>query len=80
MPSGRLWKQERYDQIIEEQVSISYAASGISMEYTDDISPYERKMIFDTIMKIQEAKKRAMEEARENRNSTNRRPTSRFSR
>lgn len=63
MSDGRYYKQHRYDQILEEQVSISYAANGISISDTDDLSPYDREMILKTIYKIKEMEREAQERA-----------------
>lgn len=52
---GRFWKQVRYDQIVEEQVAISYASKGISISDTDEMTPYDREQILKMIQKIKEA-------------------------
>lgn len=55
MGDGRHWKQVRYDQIVEEQVAISYASKGISISDTDEMTPYDREQILKMIQKIKEA-------------------------
>lgn len=60
---GRLWKQERYDEILEEQVLISYAAKGISITDTDELTPYDRNIILQSIMKIKDQEAKAQQQA-----------------
>ena len=63
MPNGRLYKQERYDRILEEQVAISYASKGISIADTDQLSPYDRQVILNAIKEIKEAEAEARAQA-----------------
>lgn len=56
-------KSTRYQQVIEEQVAISYASKGISFADTDMMCPYERKIVLDTISKIKEKEREDIEEA-----------------
>lgn len=70
------YKQQRYHEIVEEQVAISYASKGgVTISDTDDISPYDRKIILKSILKIKEAESDAAEKAA---NPNIRRTTSRF--
>lgn len=69
--SGRLYKHERYDQIIEEQVAISYASKGISIADTDELSPYDRKIILKSIIKIKESEEEAVKKSKGRRSVTN---------
>lgn len=43
-------------------MSISYASRGISLADTDDMSPYDRKLILDTVIKIGEMRSKTLEE------------------
>lgn len=57
---------ERYRQIIEEQVIISYLSKSISFFDTDMISPYDRMLILDTLNKIKDEEVRQIEEQMKN--------------
>lgn len=63
MENGRTYKQNRYKQILEEQISISYASKGISIADTDELSPYDRGIILDSITEIKEMEREAAEAA-----------------
>jgi hypothetical protein len=62
--TGRTYAQERYEQILEEQVVISYSSKGISIADTDELSPFDRKLILKSILKIKEAEAEKANEAR----------------
>jgi len=76
MPSGRWYEQERYDQILEEQVNISAYSQSISLADTDELSPYDRKVILNTLIKKHQQEIEAQESAQgnivSNRSSTSR--------
>lgn len=56
MPDGRTYKHHKYDEIIKEQVIISYLSKGaISVQELDEMSPYDRKLISDTLKEIKDA-------------------------
>lgn len=81
--NGEPYAAYRYRQIIEEQVSISYASKGISIADTDELTPYDRKLILDSIIKIKDEEKKAIEESRKKADSirsSRPRTTSRYSR
>lgn len=78
MEDGQWYSQHKYKQIIDEQVAISYASKGISIADTDELSPFDRKLILESILKIKDAEKEAMDKASGNRNISHSRPTSRL--
>jgi len=63
MNSGKLYRHEKYDEIIEEQTHISYYSKGISIKDTDEMCPYDRNIILQTIIKIKEQEIKAQEKA-----------------
>ena len=79
MEDGEPYASFRYKQILEEQVTISYASKGISIADTDDLSPYDRKIILESIVRIKEQEKKAVDDAKAGRASPGIRNTSRFS-
>lgn len=80
MEDGRPYAAYRYEQILEEQVAISYAAKGISISDTDERSPYDRGLILKAILKIKEQEAKAAEEAVNKRQkASSMRNTSRYS-
>lgn len=81
LPNGKTYKEERYVQIMEEQVAISYASRGISIADTDEMSPFDRKLVLNTIRKIKDNEHEQIERARASRNtgSTTSRQASRYS-
>lgn len=73
--NGRLYTQVRYDQIIEEQVAISYASKGgISISDTDEMCPYDRSLVLKAIQDIRKAEAETQSKAF----SGQKRTTSRF--
>lgn len=63
---GRYTTQIAYDNILQEQVIISYMSKGsVTIADTDLMSPYDRKIIYDSLVKIKE------EEAKVFNDSTN---------
>lgn len=76
MDDGRLYTQLRYDQIIEEQVAISYATKGgISISDTDEMCPYDRERVLKAIQDIRKSEADAQSSALGNISN---RSTSRF--
>ena len=64
MENGLTYKQQRYRDIIDEQVLISYMSKGsLSMTDTEFVSPYDRELILKSIIKIREQELQAQEEA-----------------
>lgn len=64
MDNGVPYKIQRHQDIIEEQVLIGYLSKGaINLENTDMVSPYERKLILNAILKIKEQENKAQEDA-----------------
>ena len=57
---GRLSTQIAYDNVVKQQVYISYMCNGITMVDTDEISPYDRNLIYKTILEIKEQEREAM--------------------
>jgi hypothetical protein len=57
---GRLSTQIFYDNVVKQQVQISYYCNGISLTDTDEISPYDRNLIYKTIMEIKKQEAEAM--------------------
>jgi len=65
MPDGRTYKHTKYDEILKEQVIISYMSKGmISIEELDGMCRYDRRLVLDTLKEIREQEaeshKRAM--------------------
>lgn len=54
---GRLSTELMYDAIITQQLQISYYCNGISITDTDNLSPYDRNLIFKKIIEFKEAEK-----------------------
>ena len=77
LPSGKWYEQERYDQIIDEQVNISKYSGSITISDTDELSPHDRKLILGSLMKIHQQEIDAQEKAQGNMVS-NRTSTSRY--
>ena len=61
---GRLSTQIQYDEIVKEQVYISYLASGISFETLDNLSPYDRQLILKTINSFKEKEIEALKKSK----------------
>ena len=61
MPNGKLYRHEKYDEIVQEQTHISYYAKGISIDDTDEMCPYDRKLVLKTIVEIREREIKASE-------------------
>ena len=66
MPSGLWYKQERYREILKEQVTISYLVNGISLTDTDEMTPFDRKLILEIITSIKEKEKEEYEKSLRN--------------
>lgn len=69
---GRSYHRERYKQIIAEQVTIGYLTKGgVTYSETDDMSPYERRIAYETIRDIlesqAESRKKSMEKSQRSR-------------
>ena len=61
-PDGRPLRFHQYEQILEEQVIISYVSKSISIEDTDYMCPFDRQMILKNLRKIKDIEKESMEE------------------
>lgn len=59
--TGRTYKQERYEQILEEQVMISYVSKGISITDTDYMTPFDRQLVLKILTKIRDKEKELLE-------------------
>lgn len=76
MPDGRTYKHHKYDNIVKEQVIISYMSNGtISIQDLDEMCPYDRKLVANTLKEIKDEEKTAMGNATGMRRSSR---TSRF--
>ena len=51
-----------YDEIVEQQVIITYLSNGITFKDTEDITPYDRNLILSVIKKIKEEERKSIEE------------------
>lgn len=64
--------RKAYEDLIEEQVMISYCIKGISFEDTNNMTRHDRRAVFKALEKIRESEKeardKAMEEAKNRRN------------
>ena len=50
---GQYYHRVRFKQIISEQVAIGYMSKGgVSYSDTDNMTPYERKIAYDTLIEI----------------------------
>ena len=53
--NGKLLRHIKYDNIIKDQVTIAYISKGgISLEDSDYLSPYDRKLVIDTLAELKE--------------------------
>ena len=59
--NGLPYKYNQYIEILKEQVYISYKAKGISIADTDEMCPYDRKLIRDTLLEIQEKENESLQ-------------------
>lgn len=55
--------QQQYKDIIDEQVTISYAINGISFNDTNEMTGFDRRCILESLKKIRDAEKEAHEKA-----------------
>lgn len=55
--------QQQYKDIIDEQVTISYAINGISFNDTNEMTGFDRRCILESLKKIREAEKEAHDKA-----------------
>jgi hypothetical protein len=54
MVENRSYSNVQYDKIVEDQVSIAYLSKCIDLSYTDDISPYDRELIMNLLLKFKD--------------------------
>lgn len=67
MDNGLTYKQQRYKDIINEQVLISYLSKGaLNMVDTEFVTPFDRELILQSIIDIREQEVKAQEEAMKN--------------
>lgn len=60
MPDGKTYKHHQYDNILKEQVIISYMSNGaITIEELDNMCPYDRKLIAETLKEIRSEENKA---------------------
>lgn len=59
---GTTFKAKKYEEILQEQVLISYMSQSISIFDTDMLCPYDRKIIFKTLHEIKEAERESIKE------------------
>lgn len=52
---GKLYRHYKYDKIIKDQALIAYVLH-VPIHDTDDICPYDRELLIESIKEIQEAK------------------------
>lgn len=64
---GEPYKHLRYKQIINEQVAISYASKGISIADTDELCPYDRKLVLEALIGIRDKEREEIEKSYKNR-------------
>lgn len=64
---GEPYKHFRYKQIINEQVAISYASKGISIADTDELCPYDRKLVLESLVGIRDKEREAIENSYKNK-------------
>lgn len=60
---GIPYKHVRYKQIIDEQVAISYSSKGISIADTDELCPYDRKLVLESLVRIREKEREEIDKA-----------------
>lgn len=70
---GEPYKHLRYKQIINEQVSISYASKGISIADTDELCPYDRKLVLEALVGIRDKEREAIEKSYKSRGKNKKR-------
>jgi len=61
MEDGRLYKQKRYDDIVEEQVLIAYLTKSISFTDVDYMTPYDRGLVLKCIREIKKEENKSYE-------------------
>jgi coenzyme F420-reducing hydrogenase gamma subunit len=54
MIGNRTYANCQYDNIIRDQVTISYLSKSIDFDSTDYMCPYDRKLVLSTLMEIKE--------------------------
>jgi hypothetical protein len=62
---GRLSTQIEYDNILKQQVTISYLCNGISISDTDEMTPYDRKIIYDHLCDIKNKEMESFKKAKQ---------------
>lgn len=67
MDDGRWYEQHRYDDIMEEQVTICYISNSITIADTDEMTPYDRGLILKILMQIKNDEKEALEKSMNNK-------------
>lgn len=67
---GRPYAPEKYKSIVQEQVILGYLTQGgVSYQDTEEMTPYERKIAYDTIKEIIESQNKMRQEAIDNKRS-----------
>lgn len=61
-PDGRPIRFHRYEQIMKEQVMISYVSKSITIEDTDNMCPFDREMIYKNLEEIKSTEKEMMDD------------------
>lgn len=62
--NGKPYYRERFKEIIKEQVTLGYySKGGVTYGDTEDMTPYERTIAYETIREILDAQNKANEEA-----------------
>lgn len=62
MSDNRLYRNIKYDNIIKDQVAIAYISKGgISISDSDELSPYDRKLVLDTLTEIKNIESESIE-------------------
>lgn len=67
---GEPYKHFKYKQIINEQVAISYASKGISISDTDELCPYDRKLVLEALIGIKDKEREEIEKSYQNRSAS----------
>lgn len=72
---GQPFHRAKYKQIVQEQTMIGYLTKGgVSFRDTEYMTPYERKLVLDTMKEVIDRQNQAHEEAVNRANSQNKDP------
>jgi len=61
--NGLPYKQNKYKDIIEEQVLISYISQSLTFADTDYLCPYDRKIVLESLKNIKAEEKKQIDES-----------------